>query len=196
VATYVALLRAVNLGSTRRVPMATLRETLTDAGYEDVRTHLQSGNVLLSSPTRSAASLGKALKRMIEDAFGIHVDVAVRSGRQITSVARSHPFGTARVDAAKLHVAFLTAKPTAAAAKKLRDLDFGREQFVLRGTEIYLHYPNGLGRSKMTPAIFERTLRIPATVRTWRVVNRLAELAAGPASSRSPAAGVSRPVPG
>jgi uncharacterized protein (DUF1697 family) len=156
--------------------MADLRAALADAGFDDVRTYLQSGNVLLSSAMRRAG-LTSSLEGLLADEFGFHIDVAVRSVSQMAAVTRSNPLAGGGRDPGELHVAFLTGKPAAGAVRKLADLDFGREKFDLRGTEIYLRYPDGLGRAKMNPAAFERVLGTPATVRSWKVVNKLAELA-------------------
>ena len=171
---YVALLRAINLGSRNRVPMAELRAALSDAGHEDVITHLPTGNVVLRS-AGGAKKVAESVAGVVRDEFDLEIPVMVRTAAQVEKVASTNPFGKA--DRSELHVAFLEAKPTAAAARKLDDLDFDPEEFELRGSEIYLRYPDGLGRSKMSPAIFEKRLGTSATVRTWKVVTKLAELA-------------------
>ncbi len=174
---YVALLRAINLGAKRRVPMADLRALLSDAGYDDVSTHIQSGNALFWAPRQKGATLEAALERTLAKRFGFDVDVMVRSAADLKKVIGANPFDRRGVDGKSLHVAFLKAKPAAAAARTLDDKDFGRDEYVLRGTEIYLRYPDGLGRSKMSAALFERALATPATVRGFNVVKKLYELA-------------------
>jgi uncharacterized protein (DUF1697 family) len=175
---YVAFLRAVNLAGKRKVAMSALRVAVEKAGFTDVATYLQSGNVLAVSRLGSPARVGSAIEDAIRAAFALDVDVAVRSAGQLARISRAHPLAGARVDPKSLHVGFLKAKPSAAAAKGLGGLDFGRDQFILRATELYLSYPDGVGRSKMTNAAFERVLGTPVTVRNWRVTTDLAERAA------------------
>jgi uncharacterized protein (DUF1697 family) len=172
--TFVILLRAVNLGRNRRVPMADLRDALAGAGYQQVTTYLQSGNVILATRARSDTNLGRSIERLMRVTFGFDVDVIVRAGSHISRIARTNPLALPRVSPASLHVAFLKSKPPVAAVRKLADLDFGREEFVLRGSELFLRYPKGVAGSKMSTALFERLLGTPATMRTWSVVNELA----------------------
>jgi uncharacterized protein (DUF1697 family) len=177
--TFAAFLRAINLGSQRRVPMADLRAVLSDAGYTEVNTHLQSGNVVLSTRSRSSAAVERALEEHVTGAFGFEVAVMVRTNDQLAKVTENNPFLQRGGDAAGLHVAFLKQRPSAAAARAVAGLEFGRDEFVLRGAELYLRYPDGVARSKMSPPLFERTLGTPATVRTWKVVAKVAELSRG-----------------
>jgi len=179
VSTFVAFLRAVNLGTQRRVAMGQLRTALTDAGYRDVATHLQSGNVVLSSRASRPDSVARSVEKVLAAEFDLDVDVMVRTTSELAKITRTNPFLRAgsRADPASLHVAFLKARPSAAAARAISGHDFGRDEFVVRGSELYLKYPNGVARSKMNTGFFERALGTRATVRTWKVVMRLRELA-------------------
>jgi uncharacterized protein (DUF1697 family) len=177
--TFVAFLRAINLGKVRRVPMADLRATLTEAGYSDVTTHLQSGNVVFASRARKPSAVADAVEALVQRDFGIDVDVMVRTGAELAKIADTNPLLRRRGGAANLYVAFLKSRPTAAATRALGGYDFGREEFALRGTELYLRYPDGVANSKMSTPLFERTLGTPGTVRTWKVVTRLVELSSG-----------------
>jgi uncharacterized protein (DUF1697 family) len=174
---FVVLLRAVNLGRSRRVPMADLREALDGAGYGQVTTYLQSGNVILASAARSDTKLGSSIERLMRATFGFDVGVIVRAASHMNRVVRTNPLARPPVSPTSLHVAFLKTKPSASVARKLADLDFGRDEFVLRGSELFLRYPKGVARSKMSAALFERLLDTPATMRTWKVVNELARRA-------------------
>lgn len=173
---YVAFLRAINLGPRNKVAMPALREALEAAGLRDVRTHLNTGNVLLTSRRRSAAALEEEVAAVLRDDLGVDVAVIARTADEVAAVAASHPLG--EPGAKGLAVGFLQAEPATEAAARLDEADFGGERFELRGRELYLLYPNGLGRSKMTGAFFERTLRVPVTVRTHGVVRQVADLAA------------------
>jgi uncharacterized protein (DUF1697 family) len=178
VAEFVAFLRGINVGKHRRVSMADVRSLLDEAGYAGVRTHLQSGNVLLAGSQRQTRAVERSVEDALRKGLGIEIDVMVRTGSELASVLDSNPFIARGEDPATLYVSFLKSTPPAQAAGALEETTFGDDQFALHGRELYLLYPDGLGRSKMTSAFFERTLRVPGTVRRWSVVTKLAELAA------------------
>jgi uncharacterized protein (DUF1697 family) len=162
-ATWVALLRAVNLGSRNKVPMAGLRAALEGAGYENVRTVIASGNVVFerSRPTASA------LEQLLLDEFRVETTVLLRSAAQIRALARADPFGGGNA-----YVAFLAKKPPASALRTLAGLD----EHALVGSDLVLHFPNGYSAAQLTGAVIEKKLGCAATVRNWRTVEKLAAL--------------------
>ncbi len=176
VAVFVALLRGINVGKHRRVAMADLRAALGEAGYADVTTHLQSGNVILETRERSPDTVERSIEKTLRADLDLDIDVIVRRASDLGKVAKNNPFLRRGTDPATLHVGFLKKKPAAAAGRALTSRDFGDDELVLKGAELYLRYPGGYGRSKMTGAIFERVLRTPVTVRNWKVVTKLVEL--------------------
>jgi uncharacterized protein (DUF1697 family) len=176
---YVAFLRAINLGRVNRVPMRELRGALTDAGFSDVATHLQSGNVVLAGTKRTPTAVAIAVENLVRSEFGVDTDVMVRTAVELAKIVRANPLARRGADAGGLHVAFLKARPTAAAKRALAGRTFGDDEFVIRGPDVYLRYPRGVAGSKLSTPVFERALGTPATVRTWKVVTRLDELAAG-----------------
>ena len=168
---WVALLRGVNLGARNRVPMAELRAKLEEAGYDDVRTYIASGNVLLDGPAGRTA-LASDLERLVLDAFGVTTAVILRKPRELAAAVEAHPFG----DACNTHVAFLGARPAKAAAAGLEAVD---AEAILLGAELYLRLPRGVQGSRLSNARIESLLGVPATLRNWRTVVALSELAAG-----------------
>jgi uncharacterized protein (DUF1697 family) len=170
---WVALLRAVNLGGANKVPMAQLRTLLEEAGYGNVRTYIASGNVLLDSP-RSASTLSSAVEKLIADAFGVTTTAMLRRPRELAATVAAHPFGT---DTSETHVAFLAGRPVKAAAARLEDVA-GADHVVLAGAEVYLRLPRGVHGSRLSVARIEKLVGVPATLRNWRTVAALAELAA------------------
>jgi uncharacterized protein (DUF1697 family) len=177
---YVALLRAVNVGGRNKVPMAKLRDALHDCGYDDATTYIQSGNVVLTSAS-AATDVIDGVQRCIHDTFGFDVDVMVRSAAQLSGVLGHNPFLTDDADPKTLHVGFFDAEPEADAVTelKIRAAEaFGDDELAVAGTEIYLHYPNGSGRSKMSGAALERLLGVRVTARNWRTVETLHDQAA------------------
>jgi uncharacterized protein (DUF1697 family) len=180
VKSYVALLRAVNVGGKNRVPMAALRATLEKRELEDVSTILQSGNVVLRSSLAEGA-VAKLVGDAIAKEFGLEIGVVVRSGREIAAVAKSNPFLDEEPDRDpdSLHVAFLTKRPAAASVAKLDPDRSPKDAFAVHGREVYLSYPDGSGRSRLTLDYLEKTLGVGGTARNWKTVQRLAELLAG-----------------
>lgn len=168
---WVALLRGVNLGARNRVPMAELRAKLEDAGYDNVQTYIASGNVLLDGPAGRTA-LASDLERLVLDAFGVTTAVILRKPRELAAAVEAHPFD----DVSDTHVAFLGARPAKAAAARLEAVD---TDAVLLGSELYLRLPRGVQGSRLSNARIESLLGVPATLRNWRTVFALAELAAG-----------------
>jgi uncharacterized protein (DUF1697 family) len=168
--TWVALLRAINLGSRNKVPMAELRRVFEKAGCESVRTYIQSGNVVFEHDKPDRAALEAAVSK----AFGVQSVIVLRSAKQVRSLLSAHPFGT---DTSKTHVAFLSEKPGRAAWRSLAELDIAPDQFKTSGADVVLHYPKGFSGAKLTAARLEKQLGVPTTVRNWRTVERLAEMA-------------------
>jgi uncharacterized protein (DUF1697 family) len=175
--TYVALLRAINLGSRNKIAMADLRKLFEALGAEDVTTYVQSGNVVFKSPLRSASKLTRAIEGRISRDLGLDVRVLLRTGPQLAKVVDGNPFAKGAPDAATLHVTLLAERPGAASVRDLDPAAGQPDEFRVVGQEVYLHCPNGYGRSKLTNAYFEQRLSVAATTRNWKTVTKLAELA-------------------
>jgi uncharacterized protein (DUF1697 family) len=160
-ATWVALLRAVNLGSRNKVPMAGLRAAMSGAGYDDVRTVIASGNVVFGRPTKPTA---RALESLIADEFDVRTTVILRSAGQIRKLRAAKPF------ARDAYVAFLASRPRS--TKPIEGLD----EFAVVGGDIVLHFPSGYAAAQLTGAVLEKKLGVEATVRNWNTVEKLADL--------------------
>lgn len=170
---FVALLRGVNVGGSGRMAMADLRTCVEGAGFDDVATHIQSGNVLVRTPMRSAEKVARALEEAVAADLGFRTAVMVRSAAELTAALDERPFPDAADDA--LHIAFLRETPSAATAKALTAPD-GPDELAVIGREVHLHYPNGMGRSKLTGSRIEKALGVPATARRRSVVEALRDL--------------------
>ncbi len=174
---WVALLRGVNVGGVR-IGMADLRRVVTDLGHEDVKTYLQSGNVVFGSDVRDAEALARGIERALAD-LAVTVPVLVRSDREMAAVAGGNPYADREDDPTKLHVAFLATAPAASAVTGLTVPGGENVAFTVTGREVFLHYPDGgYGRSKFTNNYLEKHLGVVATTRNWRSVRALADLAA------------------
>jgi uncharacterized protein (DUF1697 family) len=171
---WVALLRGVNLGARNRVPMAELRTVLEEAGFGDVRTYIQSGNVLFTARAKDRAALARKLEREIEKAFGVKSPVALRTYAEVRKAAAARPFGK---DTANVHVSFLLARPKAAAVRAAHALDVAPDEVKVMGENVFVRLPNGVQGAKLGGALLEKTLGVPGTMRTLRTVAKLAEMA-------------------
>ena len=170
-ATHVAFLRAVNVGGLK-VAMADLREVAGALGWGDVATHLNSGNLLLTS-SEDAATIGARLEAALAGRYARDVPVMVRRPDELASALERLPFRGDAYDERRLQVAFLAAAPPASAPARIAGPD--GEEGIVEGREAFLHYPKGLGRSKLTTAALERTLEVGVTVRGVRTVAGLLE---------------------
>jgi uncharacterized protein (DUF1697 family) len=176
----VALLRGINVGAGRRVPMGGLRELAEQLGLTEVATHVQSGNLVFSTRSFDEARIASSLEAAIATAFGVTPPVIVRTGAELASIAAAHPFAAGELRPAMLHVAFLRDAPSKAALASLDPARSPGDRFTLAGRELYLHYPNGSGRSKLTLDYIERRLATVATARNWRTVQQLAAMTENP----------------
>jgi uncharacterized protein (DUF1697 family) len=172
----IALLRGINVGGNKLVGMAALRELLAGNGYDDVRTYLQSGNVLLSSAA-PPARLERDLEELIADGLGVDLQVFVRTRDELADVIERDPLRDVVDDPAKYLVSFLSAKPKAAVVRELAALDAEPERFVISGRELYAWHPGGIGRSALRNVLTEKKLGVSATGRNWKTVTKLLELA-------------------
>ena len=182
--TYVALLRGVNVGGVRKLPMAELRASLSALGLHDVRTYLQSGNVVFRAREADGLSavdeLPAAIRACIGSDFGHDVEVLVLSASRLAAIAASNPFAVdPDVDIKPLHATFLLGGAADAATFSALKLpaDVGEEAAWGSGV-VYLRLPHGYGRTKLNNGYFERALSTTATTRNWRTVLALAETAA------------------
>lgn len=181
---HVALLRGINVGGKNRLPMSALVELFEGAGCSEVRTYVQSGNVVFRAPARLAAGLARAIPELIAEHHGLAVPVVLRTAAEIAAVARSNPYLARGVDATRLHVAFLAARPSATAVATLDPKRSPPDEFLVAGRDVYLHLPNGVARSKLTNAWLDARLATTSTLRNWRTVQELVALAQGDGSIR------------
>jgi len=176
---HVALLRGINVGGKHMLPMKQLAAMFTDAGCGDVQTYIQSGNVVFRAGPALARRVPALITAAIADRFGFDAPVMTRTAEDLRRVTRQNPFLRSGTDTAALHVAFLADEPARASVATLDPARGLPDEFVVRGREIYLRFPNGLARSRLTTAYFDSRLETTITVRNWRTVVALLELATG-----------------
>ncbi len=176
----IALLRAVNLGSHNKVAMADLRAFVAGLGMEDVRTVVQSGNVVFRCAAASTARLEALLESAASKQLGLVTDFFVRTAREWRDIIAANPFAVeARTDPSHLVVMSLKKAPDLGAVSALQDAIGGREVVRAQGREAYFVYPDGIGPSKLTTALIERKFGTRGTARNWNTVLKLGALAEG-----------------
>ena len=172
----IVLLRGINIGSRNRIAMPALREELEDAGFGDVKTYVQSGNVVLTSRA-APATVARKCEAVIADRFGLEIAVVVRTRDELAEVVRRNPLGKVAKDPKRYQVSFLAAEPDPEVVRKLEALAVGSERLVADGRELYAWHPAGVARSKLWARLASRDLGVVATARNWTTVTKLLELA-------------------
>ncbi|MEU8570463.1 DUF1697 domain-containing protein [Streptomyces pathocidini] len=175
--TYVALLRGINLGGRRKVPMTALRELITDLGYEDVRTLLQSGNVVFTGGEQPPALLARELEQALQARFGFEIGCVVLTSAELRAVVARNPFPVASFDPSKFVVTFLAAPLDPAHLARIDPEAYLPDEFRPGERELFLHCPNGLGRSKLSAALGATDFGTVATTRNWNTVTKLLAMA-------------------
>jgi uncharacterized protein (DUF1697 family) len=177
-ATWIVLLRGINVGGANRLAMADLRQLVTALGHTEVSTFIQSGNVVLKSRRADRSAMAHEICANIETSFGLAVSAVLRTPVELRSALSANPFAT-EADPTRVLVTFLSGVPVAEAAAKLEHDRFVPDRFELIGSELYGHYPNGAGQSKMTLDYFEKRLGVRGTARNLNTVAKLIALADG-----------------
>jgi uncharacterized protein (DUF1697 family) len=180
--TYIALLRGINVGGKHKLPMSALAQMLCEADCADVRTYIQSGNVIFSATPACARQIPKRIAAQIKKSFGFAPPILMRSAAEFQEIVADNPFlksRAARVDEDHLLVAFLHDTPTAENIAALDPKRSPGDKFAFRAPghrEIYLHLPNGLANTKFSNAWFDSKLNTISTMRNWRTTLKLNEL--------------------
>lgn len=174
---FVSMLRGVNVGGTSRIKMQALQALYESLGLRDVRTLLQSGNVVFRSSLKDRDQLARRIRQEIERRLELEIEVLLRTKQEIESIVERGPVLSPRADMSKLLVMFLGGVPSAQLQARLLKEHKGPEMLELRGPEIYLYYPDGVGRSKLSTAVLENRLATYGTARNWNTLKKLLEAA-------------------
>jgi uncharacterized protein (DUF1697 family) len=172
---YAAFLRGINLGQHNRIAMRDLTALLTELGYTDITTILQSGNAAFAVPGKhTTASIAGHIAGTISDRLGLDVPVQVRTGAELASIVAGNPIREAEAEPARLNVVFLDAPVSSLGP--VRPDEFPHEDIRLGDRVLYVWYHQGVGVSKLTPVVLERRLKVGTTTRNWNTVTKLADL--------------------
>jgi uncharacterized protein (DUF1697 family) len=174
---YVALLRGVNVGGKNMVAMPALARLFEEARCRQVGTFIQSGNALFQADPVLAAKLPALIPAAMAKALGFQVPVVLRSGAEMAAIAAKHPLAAPGIDPKWLHVGFLASAPSAAQVSALDPRRSPGDRFKVDGKQVYVHFGNGSGTSKLTAPYFDSKLGTTITLRNWNTVQKLAALA-------------------
>jgi uncharacterized protein (DUF1697 family) len=176
-ATHVALLRGINVGGKNPLPMKALAEEFVAAGCGDVRTLIQSGNVIFSAPAGcDEDQLSQLLGERLAQRFNYTAPLLLRTTEELRAAIANNPYLALGAPEDSLHVMFLTATPDADAVKKLDPDRSPGDEYQVIGREIYLRLPAGMARTKLTNAYIDTKLGVTSTARNWRTTTKLLEL--------------------
>ena len=175
---YIAMLRGINIGPHKRIKMEKLRACCEALKFERVETYIQSGNVVFKAAKLSPAAVSKKLEGRIVTDFGFQVDVITRTCQELQKIVGANPLlKEPSLDESKFHVTFLSDVPDALAIKKLQALTLPPDQVRVSRREIYFYFPNGVSGSSLWKHNLDRVLSVTGTMRNWRTVCRLDQMA-------------------
>jgi uncharacterized protein (DUF1697 family) len=172
----ILLLRGINLGPSNRIAMPALRDALGVAGFKDVRTYVQSGNVVLSSGV-ATDTLAARCRKLIASEFGLEIAVVARTRDELAEVVSRNPLGDVAHNPKRYQVSFLSDELAPEVVERLSALTVGEERFAAIGRELYSWTPDGIARSKLWGGLAAKNLGVDATARNWTTVCTLLEMA-------------------
>jgi uncharacterized protein (DUF1697 family) len=173
----ICLLRGVNLGGHNKIAMQALREICLSQKLRNPQTYIQSGNVVFGTTERDLGKIAKRMEDCIEKGHSFRPRVILRTVAEMRDVVARNPFADRKgLDPGKLIVSFLEEAPSAEIRPRLLAINVGPEELRPNGRELYIYFPDGMGRSKL-PAVLDRTLKAPATARNWNTVTKLLAMA-------------------
>lgn len=175
--TIISLLRGINVGGNKKIKMADLRDLYKSLGYANIKTLLQTGNVVFQSETDDLEQIQSTIEEGIQAHYGFDVDILMLTPEDFKTIVEAHPFTDAQAeDPRKLVFVFLNAQPDASAVDALRDNHTGREIIDMGEHALYIYYTDGQGRSKLDHSRIERPLNVKATARNWNTTMKIRAL--------------------
>lgn len=173
---FIALLRGINVSGQKLIKMTDLKSLFEKTGYKNVSTYIQSGNVIFTSDHKNTAKLESKISTAIKKKFGFDVVVIVITPEVIDYVLKNNPFIKKKKEIERLYVTFLSDKPSEENINKLGAVNYSPEEYFIDQKLIYLYYPNGIGKAKLSNHLFENKLKVAATTRNWKTINKLFEM--------------------
>jgi uncharacterized protein (DUF1697 family) len=174
---FVSLFRGINVGGHQAIGMDDLKDLYEALGFKEVATYIQSGNVVFTSDDADLARLRRHIEDGFEKKFGFHVEVIVRTSAELRVIIDKNPFQSQQSKESKwVVVMFLAAHPDDTAQEDLLKTYVGPEEIFITGKEMYIYYPNGIGRSKLSHSLIEKKLKTLGTARNWNTILQLQKM--------------------
>lgn len=173
---FIALLRGINVSGQKKIKMSDLKTLFEKAGFQNVETYIQSGNVIFSAKEKSKSKLEAKISSAIKSKYGFDVRIIVVTPDEIEYVIKNNPFIKKKKETEKLYVTFLSEKPLTDNTDKLSSINYSPEEYIIDGTYIYLFVPNGYGKAKLSNNLFENKLKVLGTTRNLKTIKALLEL--------------------
>ena len=175
--TYICLLRGINVSGHKKIKMANLKSSFEELGFSNVTTYIQSGNIIFHSAENNPIALEDLVHKMLLDQFGFDIAVIIFTPNYLEKVIAENPFYKDKTkDEKKFYVLFLKDNPLAEQIDHLATYDYSPEEYILVDKLIYYYAAIGAGKAKMSTNFFENKLKVSATARNWRTVNKLLDL--------------------
>ena len=174
----ISILRGINVSGHNKIQMSELKSLYEELKFKNITTYIQSGNVIFSAKQTDFTVLSKKIEKIIFEKYGFTVPVILRNINELQSIVINNPFLKIKnMDIEKLHVAFLSNIPSNENLEKIKTFHHEPDAFIIKGKEAFVYCPNGYGKTKFTNTFFENKLKVTATTRNWRTVNKLLSIA-------------------
>jgi uncharacterized protein (DUF1697 family) len=178
-ATYIAILRGINVSGQKKVNMYELKDLFSALNFKNVKTYIQSGNVVFNADTTGLSQISAHIEQKIVEKYGFAVPVLIKTYPEMISIIHHNPFlNEPDIDTTKLHVTFLYDEPLPSNVDKTNGFHYEPDRFIISGREVYVFCLKGYGRTKLHNNFFESKLKVAATTRNWQTVNELTKMAA------------------
>jgi len=176
--TFISILRGINVSGQNKIQMTDLKALYEALKFKDITTYIQSGNVIFKSTSASDQKLAKKIEDAIYERYGFTVPVIIRTVDEMEHAISVNPFlKQSKADVERLHITFLAEIPEPKNMESVRNVDYSPDKFIIIDKEVYLYCPNGYGITKLSNNFFEQKLKVKATTRNWKTVNKLFEMA-------------------
>jgi uncharacterized protein (DUF1697 family) len=156
--------------------MNDLKKLFEDAGFTNVQTYIQSGNVIFESKNTDIKFMKNKIEKKIKEKYKFDVEVFIKTNLELKNVRDENPFIKKKKDIERLYITFLSEQPNSVNISKINETNYSPEEFIIDDNVIYLYFPNGSGRAKLNNNFFEKKLQVSATTRNWNTVNMLFDL--------------------
>lgn len=176
--TYISILRGINVSGHRMIKMDALKKMCADLNFTNIRTYIQSGNIIFQSKMTDTEKISKTIKTNIEKVFRFDVPVITLTQKELENVINSNPFSNDKSkDPAFFHITFLSDKPAKQNTEQLKPTDLKNDKYEIIDKAIYLYCPDSYSNSKLTNSFLEAKLKVAATTRNWKTTNELFKIA-------------------